>query len=49
MLDGEEKIVALAREGNQSAFGALYDHYQPQIYRFIYLKVGGNHGEVQGY
>ncbi|MDO8504655.1 MAG: sigma-70 family RNA polymerase sigma factor [Candidatus Liptonbacteria bacterium] len=40
MLDGEDKIVALAVEGNSSAFGALYDHYQPQIYRFVCLKVG---------
>lgn len=40
MLDGEEKIVALATGGDPKAFGALYDHYQPQIYRFVYLKVG---------
>lgn len=26
--------------GEASAFGLLYDRYQPQIYRFIYLKVG---------
>jgi RNA polymerase sigma-70 factor (ECF subfamily) len=41
MLDGEEKIVALAVGGDPKAFGALYDHYQPQIYRFLYLKVAG--------
>lgn len=41
MLDGEEKLIALAVKGEPQAFGALYDHYQPQIYRFIYLKVGG--------
>lgn len=40
MLDGEDKIVALAVEGQPSAFGSLYEHYQPQIYRFIFLKVG---------
>lgn len=39
MLDGEDKIVALAADGDQKAFGVLYDHYQPQIYRFVYLKV----------
>lgn len=41
MLDGEEKIVALAVGGDPKAFGALYDHYQPQIYRFVFLKVAG--------
>ncbi len=41
MLDGEEKIVALAVGGDPKAFGALYDHYQPQIYRFLFLKVAG--------
>ena len=41
MLDGEEKIVALAIGGDPKAFGALYDHYQPQIYRFLFLKVAG--------
>jgi RNA polymerase sigma-70 factor (ECF subfamily) len=39
MIDGEEKIVALAVDGDSRAFGALYDHYHPQIYRFIFLKV----------
>ncbi|TSC60593.1 MAG: RNA polymerase sigma-70 factor, ECF subfamily [Parcubacteria group bacterium LiPW_15] len=41
MLDGEEKIVALAIGGDPKAFGTLYDHYQPQIYRFLFLKVAG--------
>lgn len=41
MLDGEEKLIALAIKGDQLSFGQLYDHYQPQIYRFVYLKVGG--------
>lgn len=40
MLDGEEKIIIDAIKGEASAFGLLYDKYQPQIYRFIYLKVG---------
>ncbi len=39
MLDGEKKIVEQAILGESSAFGLLYDHYEPQIYRFIYLKV----------
>ncbi len=40
MLDGEEKIIQDAIKGEASAFGLLYDKYQPQIYRFVYLKVG---------
>lgn len=40
MLDGENKLIRDAIRGDSSAFGLLYDHYQPQIYRFIYLKVG---------
>lgn len=39
MLEDEATIVARAREGEAQAFGVLYDHYQPQIYRFIFLKV----------
>jgi RNA polymerase sigma-70 factor (ECF subfamily) len=40
MLDGEEKLVRLAVEGNSSAFGTLYDHYHAMIYRFVLIKVG---------
>jgi RNA polymerase sigma-70 factor (ECF subfamily) len=40
MLDGEEKLVNNAVGGDSSAFGALYDHYQPMIYRFVLVKVG---------
>ncbi len=39
MLDGEKDIIKRAINGEASAFGLLYDKYQPQIYRFIYLKV----------
>jgi RNA polymerase sigma-70 factor (ECF subfamily) len=39
MLDGEEQIIARAIRGESSAFGSLYGTYQPQIYRFVYLKV----------
>ena len=39
MLDGEEKLIKSAVKGNSSAFGELYDHYQPMIYRFIAVKV----------
>jgi RNA polymerase sigma-70 factor (ECF subfamily) len=39
MLDGEKKLIKSAILGEAEAFGLLYDRYQPQIYRFIYLKV----------
>ncbi|MDP3947774.1 MAG: sigma-70 family RNA polymerase sigma factor [bacterium] len=39
MIDGEEKIVKRAIVGESSAFGLLYDEYQPRIYRFILVKV----------
>jgi len=40
MLDGEEKFIKQAVRGDSSAFGSLYDHYQPMIYRFVMVKVG---------
>lgn len=40
MIDGEEKLIKDAIKGEASAFGLLYDKYQLQIYRFVYLKVG---------
>ena len=33
-------LVNLAREGDAEAFGMLYDHYHPSVYRFIYYRVG---------
>lgn len=39
MLDGEAHIVKSAVRGEASAFGRLYDHYQPKIYRFVLVKV----------
>ena len=40
MLDGEDKIVQSAVRGEASAFGLLYDYYQPRIYRFVFIRVG---------
>ena len=40
MLNGEEKLVNDAIRGEASAFGSLYDYYQPKIYRFVIIKVG---------
>ncbi|PJB83765.1 RNA polymerase subunit sigma-24 [Candidatus Wolfebacteria bacterium CG_4_9_14_0_8_um_filter_39_46] len=40
MIDGEKNLIERAIKGEAEAFGLLYDRYQPQIYRFVYLKVG---------
>lgn len=32
-------LVDLARRGDAEAFGALYDHYSPAVYRFVYYRV----------
>src|SRR6266404_5085110 len=40
MLDGEENLIQRAIKGKASAFGSLYDYYQPKIYRFVLIKVG---------
>ncbi len=40
MIDGEEKLITAAVRGKSSAFEPLYDHYHPQIYRFVFVKVG---------
>jgi RNA polymerase sigma-70 factor (ECF subfamily) len=31
-------LVELARSGDCEAFGLLYDHYQPSVYRFVYYR-----------
>ena len=31
-------LVELARAGDAEAFGLLYDHYQPSVYRFLYYR-----------
>ncbi|KRA30042.1 MULTISPECIES: sigma-70 family RNA polymerase sigma factor [unclassified Nocardioides] len=31
-------LVELARGGDSEAFGMLYDHYQPSVYRFLYYR-----------
>lgn len=32
-------LVDLARAGDAEAFGQLYDHYAPSVYRFVYYRV----------
>ncbi len=39
MIDGEKNLIERAKNGESQAFGILYDAYQPQIYRFVYIKV----------
>ena len=46
MLESEKVYIKKAKSGNQEAFGALYDHYLPSIYRFILLKVS-NQAEAE--
>ncbi len=43
MLEGEDKLIVRAKKGEKECFGQLYDHYTPQIYRFILLKVTNRH------
>ncbi len=46
MLESELKFIEEAQQGDTSAFGRLYDHYLPKIYRFIFLKVS-NRSEAE--
>lgn len=39
MLEDELTIVERAKGGDSSAFGLLYDHYLPPIYRFVLFRV----------
>lgn len=39
MVEGEENLIRQAQAGSAESFGILYDHYTPQIYRFVLLKV----------
>jgi len=39
MLELEANLIKQAKKGDSDAFGQLYDHYLPKIYRYILLKV----------
>ena len=39
MIENEPKIVERAKGGEAEAFGLLYDHYLPPIYRFVLFRV----------
>lgn len=38
-IDNEKGLLERAIRGEASAFGLLYDKYQPKLFRFIFLKV----------
>lgn len=40
MLEAEHLLIVRSAAGDGEAFGILYGHYHPKIYRFVYLKVG---------
>src|SRR3989344_2601021 len=46
-MEEERKLILQAKEGKEEAFGRLYDKYMPAIYRFIFLKVGGDKGRAE--
>ena len=35
----EDLLIKKAQDGEAEAFGQLYDHYLPKIYRFVFIKV----------
>lgn len=47
MIEEEQQLIEEAKSGNATAFGALYDQYMPQIYRFVTLRIGGNREEAE--
>ncbi|MEK7506188.1 MAG: sigma-70 family RNA polymerase sigma factor [Patescibacteria group bacterium] len=46
-MEDEKKVILKARDGNEQAFGQLYDKYMPAIYRFVFLKVGGQKAQAE--
>ncbi len=36
----DERLLRLATEGDKQAFGALYERYLDDIYRYVYFRVG---------
>ncbi len=43
----EDKLVHKAKKGEARAFGRLYDIYLTPIYRFVFLRVGGQKAEAE--
>lgn len=40
MLEDEHNLIVRIKHGDSEAFGLIYDHYMPMIYRFVLVKVG---------
>lgn len=40
---GDENAIALASQGDQKAFGALYERYVDRIYNYIYYRTGNQY------
>ncbi len=38
MLENEKELISKSKEGDNQAFGALYDHYVRRIYNYIFYK-----------
>lgn len=38
MLEHEQELILRAQAGDVECFAKLYDHYIPQIYRFVFVK-----------
>lgn len=38
-----QALVALAQQGDQEAFGRLYERYVDVVYRYVYVRVGSVH------
>lgn len=43
MLEGEDRLIRRAKNGEMEPFGQLYDHYIAPIYRFVLVKVTNRH------
>lgn len=43
MLEEEQLLISTAKKGDRDAFGRLYGHYHPAIYRFVVAKVSFRH------
>jgi RNA polymerase sigma-70 factor, ECF subfamily len=43
MLEEEQGLIDSAKKGNSEAFGQIYGHYHPAIYRFVAAKVSFRH------
>lgn len=39
----EQGLITRAKKGDESAFSALYEHYFPKIYRYLFKRIGNHH------